>query len=181
MYNPPFLPRRCLRDPFSSKLSAARVSVTKLSAGLLMFRRGQGLELFLVHPGGPLFRNKDEGAWSIPKGEVENGAEPLASALREFSEETGAAAPDGELVPLGEIRQKGGKRVVAWAIEGDVDPTSVKSNTFEMEWPPRSGRKQEFPEIDRAEFFPPELARRKLNPAQAELVDRLERKLASGE
>jgi predicted NUDIX family NTP pyrophosphohydrolase len=146
-----------------------------------MFRRRPGLELLLVHPGGPFFRNKDEGAWSIPKGEVEEGAEPLAAALREFSEETGAAAPEGELVPLGEIRQKGGKRVVAWAIEGDFDPTSVNSNSFEMEWPPRSGRKEQFPEIDRAEFFPPELARRKLNPAQAELVDRLEEKLERGE
>lgn len=155
--------------------------MTKLSAGLLMFRRSRGLELFLVHPGGPFFRNKDEGAWSIPKGEVEDGAEPLAAALREFSEETGAAAPQGELVPLGEIRQKGGKRVLAWAIEGDLDPAAVKSNSFELEWPPRSGRKREFPEIDRAEFFPPAVARRKLNPAQAELVDRLERKLGGGE
>ena len=146
-----------------------------------MFRRRPGLELLLVHPGGPFFRNKDEGAWSIPKGEVEEGAEPLAAALREFSEETGGAAPEGELVPLGEIRQKGGKRVVAWAIEGDFDPTSVKSNRFEMEFPPRSGRKEQFPEIDRAEFFPPDLARRKLNRAQAELVDRLERKLESVE
>jgi len=154
--------------------------VTKLSAGLLMFRRSRGLELFLVHPGGPFFRNKDDGAWSIPKGEVEDGAEPLAIALREFSEETGAAAPEGELVALGEVRQKGGKRVLAWAIEGDVETSAVKSNTFELEWPPRSGRKETFPEIDRAEFFPPELARRKLNPAQAELVDRLEKKLADG-
>jgi predicted NUDIX family NTP pyrophosphohydrolase len=151
--------------------------VTKLSAGLLMFRRRQGLELLLVHPGGPFFRNKDEGAWSIPKGEVEEDAEPLAEALREFAEETGVAAPRGELVFLGEIRQKGGKRVVAWAVEGDLDPSSVKSNTLEMEWPPRSGRKQRFPEIDRAEFFPLELARRKVNPAQAELVERLEQKL----
>jgi len=155
--------------------------VKKVSAGLLMFRRIRGLELFLVHPGGPFFRNKDEGSWSIPKGEVEDGSEPLAAALREFSEETGAAAPQGELVPLGEIRQKGGKRVLAWAIEGDLEPSAVKSNTFEMEWPPRSGRREQFPEIDRAEFFPPELARRKLNPAQAELVDRLEKKLEGGE
>jgi predicted NUDIX family NTP pyrophosphohydrolase len=142
-----------------------------------MFRRSRGLELFLVHPGGPFFRNRDDGAWSIPKGEVEDGAEPLDAALREFAEETGAAPPPGELVPLGEIRQKGGKRVLAWAIEGDLPPSSVKSNTFEIEWPPRSGRKETFPEIDRAEFFPAELARRKLNPAQVELVDRLERKL----
>lgn len=155
--------------------------MTKTSAGLLLFRRGPGLEILLVHPGGPFFRNKDEGAWSIPKGEVEEGAEPLAAAQREFSEETGLPLPEGEIVPLGEVRQKGGKRVLAWAVEGDLDPTRVKSNTFEMEWPPRSGRRERFPEIDRAEFFPPELARRKLNSAQAELVDRLERRLASGE
>jgi predicted NUDIX family NTP pyrophosphohydrolase len=155
--------------------------MTKTSAGLLLFRRGPGLEILLVHPGGPFFRNKDEGAWSIPKGEVEEDAEPLAAAQREFSEETGLPLPEGEIVPLGEIRQKGGKRVLAWAVEGDLDPTQVKSNTFEMEWPPRSGRRERFPEIDRAEFFPPELARRKLNSAQAELVDRLERRLASGE
>lgn len=146
-----------------------------------MFRRSRGLELFLVHPGGPFFRNKDEGAWSIPKGEVEEGTEPLAAAIREFEEETGTSPPDGELVPLGEIRQKGGKRVVAWAIEGDLEPSTLKSNTFEIEWPPRSGRRERFPEIDRADFFPPDLARRKLNSAQAELVDRLERKLEGGE
>lgn len=154
------------------------IKLAKLSAGLLMYRRSQGLELFLVHPGGPFFRKKDEGAWSIPKGEVDEGSDPLAAALREFSEETGVPPPRGDLVPLGEIRQKGGKRVVAWAIEGDLDPSLVKSNTFELEWPPRSGRKQRFPEIDRAGFFSPELARRKLNAAQAELVDRLEKTLA---
>jgi predicted NUDIX family NTP pyrophosphohydrolase len=146
-----------------------------------MFRRIRGLELFLVHPGGPFFRNKDEGAWSIPKGEVEEGGEPLKAALREFSEETGMAPPEGDVVPLGEIRQKSGKRVLAWAVEGDLDPASVKSNTFELEWPPRSGRRERFPEVDRADFFPPDLARRKLNPAQAELVDRLERKLQETE
>jgi predicted NUDIX family NTP pyrophosphohydrolase len=142
-----------------------------------LFRRSRGLELFLVHPGGPFFRNKDEGAWSIPKGEVDEGIEPLEAALREFWEETGAVPPKGELFPLGEIRQKGGKRVVAWAVEGDLEPSAVKSNTFEIEWPPRSGRRERFPEVDRADFFPPDLARRKLNPAQAELVDRLERTL----
>ena len=155
--------------------------MTRVSAGLLMFRRNRGLELFLVHPGGPFFRNKDECAWSIPKGEVEEGDEPLKAALREFSEETGAPPPEGDVVPLGEIRQKGGKRVLAWAVEGDLDPSSVKSNTFELEWPPRSGRRERFPEVDRAGFFPPDLARRKLNPAQAELVDRLERKLQERE
>jgi predicted NUDIX family NTP pyrophosphohydrolase len=154
--------------------------VTKLSAGLLMFRRMRGLEVLLVHPGGPFFRGKDEGVWSIPKGEVEEASEPLATALREFSEETGIEAPASGLVSLGEIRQKGGKRVVAWAVEGDLDPSRLRSNTFEVEWPPRSGRKEKFPEIDRAEFFSPAIARVKLNAAQVELLDRLERILGNG-
>jgi predicted NUDIX family NTP pyrophosphohydrolase len=151
--------------------------VPKVSAGLLMFRTQPTLELFLVHPGGPFFRGKDEGAWSIPKGEVEGEDEPLHRALVEFSEETGFAAPAGGFIELGEVRQKGGKRVLAWAFEGDGDPSAIRSNEFEIEWPPRSGRKQTFPEIDRAGFFAPELARRKLNSAQAELVSRLEEKL----
>jgi predicted NUDIX family NTP pyrophosphohydrolase len=152
-----------------------------MSAGLLMFRRTPDLEVLLVHPGGPFFRGKDEGAWSIPKGEVDEGSDPLAAALREFSEEIGIELGRRELIPLGEIRQKGAKRVVAWAVEGNVDPSQVKSNTFEMEWPPRSGRRERFPEVDRAEFFSPAIARRKLNPAQVELVDRLERTLGKGE
>lgn len=157
--------------------SSEQRSGTRLSAGLLLYRRRDGLEVLLVHPGGPFFRNKDDGAWSVPKGEVEEGDEPLATALREFSEETGFEPPSGDLLPLGEIRQKGGKRVLAWAVEGDCDPARFRSNHFEMEWPPRSGRKQSFPEIDGARFFSLDDARRKLNPAQVELIARLEQKL----
>ena len=152
-----------------------------LSAGLLLFRRRGGLELFLVHPGGPFFRNKDEGAWSIPKGEVEPPEDPLLTARREFSEETGIDVPDNGYLALGEIRQKGGKRVTAWAFEGDCDPSAIRSNTFEIEWPPRSGQRQTFPEVDRADFFPPDAARVKLNAAQAELVTRLEDALVKTE
>ena len=154
-----------------------------LSAGLLMFRRRGGLELFLVHPGGPFFRNKDEGAWSIPKGEVEPSEDPLWTARREFSEETGIDVPENGYVALGDVRQKGGKRVTAWAFEGDCDPAAIAitSNTFEIEWPPRSGKRQSFPEVDRADFFAPDAARVKLNAAQAELVSRLENALAKSE
>ena len=151
------------------------------SAGLLMFRRRDGLELFLVHPGGPFFRNKDEGAWSIPKGEVEPSEDPLLTAQREFSEETGIDVPENGYVALGEVRQKGGKRVTAWAFEGDCDLSAIRSNTFEIEWPPHSGQRQTFPEVDRAEFFSPDAARVKLNAAQAELVTRLEDALAKTE
>lgn len=144
-----------------------------------MFRRRDGLELFLVHPGGPFFRNQDEGAWSIPKGEVEPSEDPLVTARREFSEETGIDTPETGYVALGDVRQKGGKRVIAWAFEGDGDPAAIdiESNTFEIEWPPRSGKRQSFPEVDRADFFSPDAARVKLNPAQAELVTRLEHAL----
>lgn len=148
-----------------------------LSAGLLMFRRREDLELLLVHPGGPFFRNKDEGAWSIPKGEVEPTEDPLATARREFSEETGIDTPNTGYIALGDIRQKGGKRVTAWAFEGNCDPTTIQSNTFEIEWPPRSGKRQSFPEVDRADFFSPDTAKSKLNPAQAELIPRLEEAL----
>jgi predicted NUDIX family NTP pyrophosphohydrolase len=150
--------------------------MARLSAGLLMYRSGP-LEVFLVHPGGPLYRNKDDGVWSIPKGEVEDGDEPLETARREFEEETGVKPRASAFLPLGEIRQRGGKRVVAWAFEGDCDPASVRSNSFEMEWPPRSGKRASFPEVDRASFFSPEIARAKLNPAQAELVTRLQEML----
>jgi predicted NUDIX family NTP pyrophosphohydrolase len=144
----------------------------KRSAGILLFR-GAPPEVLLVHPGGPFWAKKDAGAWSIPKGEFDEGEEPLDAALREFEEELGSALPSSDLVPLGSVRQKNRKEVLAWAAEGDLDPSTVRSNTFTMEWPPRSGRQASFPEIDRAEWFPVEVAREKLNPAQAEFLDRL--------
>jgi predicted NUDIX family NTP pyrophosphohydrolase len=144
------------------------------SAGILLFRRPAGaLEQLRVHPGGPYWARKDDGAWSIPKGEHAEGEDALACARREFEEETGSAPPPGELVALGEVRQRSGKRVSAWAAEGDLDPAAVRSNTFAVEWPPRSGRMQEFPEVDRAGWFAPDDARRLLVPAQAAFVDRL--------
>jgi predicted NUDIX family NTP pyrophosphohydrolase len=144
------------------------------SAGLLLHRRRGGeLEVLLVHPGGPFWAQRDAGAWSIPKGEYEPGEEPLAAARREFAEELGSEAPPGEPLDLGEIRQKSGKVVHAWAIAGELDPETVHSNTIEIEWPPRSGRTIEVPEVDRAEWSPLALARERINPAQAELLDRL--------
>lgn len=149
------------------------------SAGILLYRRTpEGrTELLVAHPGGPLWARRDAGAWSIIKGELEPGESPEAAARRELAEELGAraAAPlaELELVPLGEVRQRGGKLVHAWAGEGEVDPAAVDSATFEMTWPPRSGRTATFPEIDRVAWVTPERARELLNPAQAELVDRL--------
>jgi predicted NUDIX family NTP pyrophosphohydrolase len=134
--------------------------------------------VLLVHPGGPLWAKRDAGSWSIPKGEYGDDEDPRACALREFEEETGTALPPGELIDLGDIRQKSGKVVTAWAAEGDLDADAVHSNTFSMEWPPRSGRTQDFPEIDRAGWFTPDEAREKLVPAQAELLDRLLERLA---
>ena len=134
----------------------------------------------LVHPGGPFWSRRDEGAWSIPKGEIEPGETALQVALREFSEELGQDPPDGQTTPLGSIRQAGGKTVHAWAVAGDLDADRIVSVTFEMEWPPRSGRKQAFPEVDRAGWFDLELARRKILPAQATLLDRLESALKEG-
>jgi predicted NUDIX family NTP pyrophosphohydrolase len=129
--------------------------------------------VLLVHPGGPFWAKKDAGAWSIPKGEYVDGEEdPLACARREFEEELGTPPPD-DLVPLGEVRQKSGKRVTAWAAAGDLDPTGIVSNTFTIEWPPRSGRMREFPEIDRAAWFALDEAREKINSAQAAFLDRL--------
>jgi predicted NUDIX family NTP pyrophosphohydrolase len=146
----------------------------KRSAGLLMYRLlGGRVEVLLVHPGGPLWAKKDEGAWSIPKGEVENDEEDLLTARREFQEELGVE-PAGPFIPLGEVKQKGGKLVRAWAFAGDCDPAAIRSNTFRMEWPPRSGRRQEFPEIDRAALFPLDAARRKILPGQRPLLDALE-------
>ena len=148
---------------------------SRVSAGLLMYRRDEGgLQVLLVHPGGPFFRDKDEGAWSIPKGEVGPSEEPLDAAVREFAEETGTA-PTGPYLSLAPVEQKGGKTVHAWAFEGDCDPAATRCNTFTMEWPPRSGRQVEFPEVDRAAFFGPEEARRKINAGQATLIDELER------
>jgi predicted NUDIX family NTP pyrophosphohydrolase len=145
------------------------------SAGLLLYRqsRGAGVEVLLVHPGGPFWARRDVGAWSIPKGEYDPDEEPLAAARREFTEELGTAAPSGETRDLGEVRQKSGKLVHAWALPGDLDIGAVHSNTFQMQWPPRTGRMVDFPEVDRAEWFEPELARVKINPAQAPLIDRL--------
>jgi predicted NUDIX family NTP pyrophosphohydrolase len=144
------------------------------SAGILLFRRvGASVEVLIVHPGGPLWARRDDGAWSIPKGECDPGEEPLAAAHREFAEEIGSPAPAGEPLALGEVRLKSGKRVVAWALEGDLDAAAVRSNTFTMQWPPRSGRTQAFAEVDRAGWFDPARARVKLNPAQVQFVDRL--------
>jgi predicted NUDIX family NTP pyrophosphohydrolase len=138
----------------------------------------RGTEVLLVHPGGPFWARKDLGAWSIPKGELDADEDPRACALREFAEETGTLLPAAELDDLGAVKLKSGKIVLAFAVAGDLDPASVRSNTFPLEWPPRSGRMQEFPEIDRAEWFALDAARAKLNPGQAELIDRLEALLA---
>jgi predicted NUDIX family NTP pyrophosphohydrolase len=148
------------------------------SAGILLYRHGAaGPEVLLVHPGGPFWARRDAGAWSIPKGEHADGEEPVDCARREFAEETGSALPLEELVPLGEVRQRSGKRVEAWAAEGDLDPAAVRSNTFELEWPPRSGRTQTFPEVDRAAWFALDEAQQRLLPAQAPFVDRLRERL----
>jgi predicted NUDIX family NTP pyrophosphohydrolase len=149
------------------------------SAGLLLFRRrGDALEVFIAHMGGPFWARKDDAAWSIVKGEYDEATEdPLAAARREFAEETGSAAPEGPTIDLGEIRQSSGKRVRAWAIESDFDPATVRSNTFTIEWPRGSGRQQEFPEIDRADWFGLPTAREKLVKGQRGLLDVLEERL----
>ena len=145
----------------------------RISAGLLMYRIQEGvLEVLLAHPGGPFFCNKDEGAWSIPKGEPQPGEDLLQTARREFEEETGIR-PTGPLLALAPIQQKGGKIVHAWAFQGDCDPKTIRSNTFTLEWPPNSGRPAEFPEIDRAEFFPLDAARRKIKSGQQALIEEL--------
>jgi predicted NUDIX family NTP pyrophosphohydrolase len=149
----------------------------KRSAGLLLFRRSTRLEFFLVHPGGPFWARKDDGAWSLPKGEYSDPENPLEAAKREFQEETGISV-DGDFLPLGELRQPGGKLVTAWALEKDVDPALVKSNLFSMEWPPKSRKTQEFPEIDRAAWFSISQARTKLLKGQLAFIDRLMKKLS---
>ena len=149
----------------------------KQSAGILLFRDRAGrLEVLLVHPGGPFWAKKDAGAWTIPKGAIEEGEEPLAAARREFEEETGTR-PVGEALPLSPRRQPGGKLVLAWAVRGDLDATAVTSTSFTMEWPPRSGRQQEFPEVDRAGWFALDEARVKILKGQAPFLDDLQRRV----
>lgn len=148
---------------------------SKFSAGLLLCRPAPGtgaLEFLLVHPGGPFFANKDAGSWTLPKGLIEPGEAPLATALREFVEETGFALPSGPFAELGFIDQKAGKRVFAWAAVGDADPAALRSNSFTLEWPPKSGLRRSFPEIDRAQWFELEAARAKILPAQLPLLER---------
>jgi len=147
--------------------------VAKQSAGLLLFRGSrESLEIFLVHPGGPFWARKDDGAWSIPKGEFSDDEEPLAAAIREFREETGQSI-QGEFISLEPVTQAGGKRVFAWAVRGDFDPSQLQSNTFSMEWPRGSGRQQQFPEVDRAAWFDLPAAKRKILGGQAPLLDQL--------
>ena len=154
-------------------------SRSRRSAGILLFRRtAAGVEVLIAHMGGPYFAAKDERAWSIPKGEYAAGESPWAAARREFAEEIGHPAPDGPPIELGEVVQRNGKVVTAYALEGDLDESSVVSNTFELEWPPRSGRLEQFPEIDRAAWLSLEPARTKLISSQGELLDRLVQRLA---
>jgi len=157
---------------------------TPRSAGILLFRRDDGeVRFLLVHPGGPFWTKKDAGAWTIPKGGIEDEEEPRACAIRELEEELGTAPeldPE-ELIELGRVKQKAGKVVEAWAAEAEFDPAALASNTFAMEWPPRSGRRQVFPEVDRAEWFDLEAARKKILPAQAEFLDRLLEKLGAAD
>lgn len=146
----------------------------KLSAGIVLFRkRNGGVDVFLVHPGGPFFRNKDIGSWSIPKGEYEAGADPQAAARREYNEETGFDLGNSPLIALGEIKQSSGKLVTAWAVEGDCDPDGIQSNTFSMEWPPKSGKLKECPEVDKAGWFSLDAAREKLIGGQHAFLERL--------
>ncbi len=148
--------------------------MAKQSAALLLYRRtADGVELLIVHPGGPFWRNKDDGAWSIPKGEYDDDEDPWTVAVREFGEELGQPAPTGNPIDLGEVRQAGGKRVRCFAIEGDLDITEVRSNTFSMQWTPKSGRMEEFPEVDAAAWVSPDVARVKLLGGQVPFVDAL--------
>jgi predicted NUDIX family NTP pyrophosphohydrolase len=150
------------------------VAAAKRSAGILLYRlSGDAPEVLLVHPGGPYWQNKDAGAWSIPKGEYTDEEDAQACARREFQEETGTVLPPGALADLGTVRLRSGKRITGYAAEGDLDAAAIVSNAFELEWPPRSGRMQPFPEVDRAGWFGLDAAREKLNPAQAPFIDRL--------
>jgi predicted NUDIX family NTP pyrophosphohydrolase len=151
----------------------------KVSAGIMLYRMVKGsLEVYIVHPGGPVFRNRDLGAWSIPKGEIEENEEHLVCAIRELEEEVGLAIEPKDIIPLGTVRQKSGKLVYAWAVRHDEDFPLVNSNSyFFQEWPPKSGRNQKFPEVDKAQFFKADEAREKINPAQAEFITRLEEHL----
>jgi len=152
--------------------------MARTSAGLLLFRkRSVGLEVFLIHPGGPFWRGRDIGAWSIPKGEIGAGEDPLDAAKRELAEETGVGV-EGEFIALAPVRQKGGKVVVAWAIEADCDASAITSNSFSMEWPPKSGKQHDFPEVDKAAWFALPEARKRINAAQAAFLDELERRIA---
>lgn len=154
---------------------------TKQSAGILLYRQREGrIEVLLVHLGGPFWSKKDAGAWFIPKGELEEGEEPLAAARREFREELGSEPPNSEPLDLGTVKNRSGKLIYAWAFEGDFEPASLKSNTFSLEWPPKSGRMREFPEIDRAAFFALPDAEPKLHAAELPLLERLRARLASG-
>src|SRR5216684_5961308 len=147
----------------------------KKTAGILLYRmRDAGLEVFLVHPGGPFWMKKDDGAWSIPKGEMEEGEDPLNAAKREFHEETGCSV-EGNFIPLTPLKHRGGKLVYAWAVEGDCDAESIKSNLFSMEWPPRSGKRAEFPEVDRGGWFALELAKEKILKSQVGFLEELRR------
>jgi predicted NUDIX family NTP pyrophosphohydrolase len=164
--------KSCRRGNMSGLSSTSRRQAR--SAGILLYRgHGRGLEVLLVHPGGPFWARRDEGAWSIPKGEYSGEEDPFAAARREFLEELGVPPPEGSAQDLGEIRQKAGKIVRAWALEGDLDTAAIVSNKFPVQWPPRSGKWIEVPEVDRAEWFALDEARRRINPAQAELLDRL--------
>lgn len=152
--------------------------MAKQSAGLLVYRKtADQVEVLLVHPGGPFWSKKDTHAWSIPKGEYKDSEAPFEVAKREFKEEIGQEAPNGEYLELGEIKQTGGKRIVAWAIEKDLGPIEVKSNTFKIEWPPKSGQQQEFPEVDKADWFDLPTASAKLHPGQNEFLKQLAEKL----
>jgi predicted NUDIX family NTP pyrophosphohydrolase len=154
--------------------ATARLNAVTKSAGLILFRKREGvLQMLLGHMGGPYWTRKDEGAWSIPKGELSDGEDELAGALREYTEELGLAPPDGPVIELGEIRQRAGKQLLAFAVEGDFDPAQLDPGTFELEWPPHSGRRQAFPEIDSVAWFGLATAKRKIVQGQAELLDRL--------